>query len=1006
MKFGLRGKLVFSFGLLALISISNFGFLWMAEKNAAEQQASIWHTHQVITESESFLGHLRDAETGQRGFLLTGQPEYLEPYHLGIDKARSKFRSLRILTRDNSIQQSRLDAIEKDMAGKLDELGNTILLAKKNKRSEALAIVNSDEGKKKMDAIRTNLQVFKGEEERLLELRKTHFAAEQASMRMLFIWEAVGLLFLIIVIALVAQRKLVTPVIRLTGNTQKLAAGENVADVEVSSGDEMGQLVKAFNSMVRTVNSSLESLAQAQKETEEKEQRLSDIIWSTNIGTWEWNIQTDEISFNERWAGIIGYTLNELEPIDADTWRNACHPDDLKLSLEQLERHFSGELNRYECETRRRHKDGSWVWVLDRGKVVEWTDDGKPLRMSGTNSDISKRKKAEDEIDQFKTTLDRTQDCIFMFRPDTLKFFYVNHGAIEQVGYSESELFEMAPFQIKPEYNEEEFRNMVQSLIDGPQHSTTFETLHENKDGTQIPVEIFLQFVAPTDEEPRFVAIVRDITERRRVDRAKAEFISTVSHELRTPLTSIKGSIGLIKSGAAGELPDELKSMLNIAYNNSDRLVLLINDILDMEKIEAGKMSFHMKPVEVLTLVDEAIEANKGYGDEQGVAFVRASADEQALVVGDRDRLMQVLSNLMSNAAKFSPQGEDICLSVVRHKGAVRIGVQDKGPGIPEEFRANIFEKFSQADSSDTRKVGGTGLGLSITRAIVDKHAGSMSFETETGKGSTFFVNLPELAEQGEARPLEAGGNGNRILICEDEIDVAAILEGMLAQAGFQTAIARTSEQAKRMLETGRFDAMTLDLGLPDQDGISLIQELRKNPGTHNLPVIVVSATASDGKQELNGDAIGVIDWIEKPIDQKVLVTRLSNALRHLGDTKPRILHVEDDENVLRIVSVLVDEMGTVTAAKTLREARALMEANPFDLVILDLMLPDGKGETLLPFLNRPDRPSTPVIVFSAKDISRDTAKSIEVALIKTQTSNDELLNIIRSTIAARNTAA
>jgi signal transduction histidine kinase len=237
--------------------------------------------------------------------------------------------------------------------------------------------------------------------------------------------------------------------------------------------------------------------------------------------------------------------------------------------------------------------------------------------------------------------------------------------------------------------------------------------------------------------------LVSEIAERERAEKIKQEFLTTVSHELRTPLTSIKGALGLIKSGVSGKLPDDLQSMMDIAYNNSNRLVALIDDILDIEKIESNKMTFHMEPMEVISLVEEAVEANMGYGNEHGITFVIADMEKGAKVNGDKDRLMQVLSNLMSNAAKISPTGGKVELSVTRHDADVRIAVKDNGPGIPEEFRNTIFEKFTQYDSSDTRKIGGTGLGLSIAKAIVEYHGGAIDYTSEVGAGSTFFFTLP-----------------------------------------------------------------------------------------------------------------------------------------------------------------------------------------------------------------------------------------------------------------------
>jgi PAS domain S-box-containing protein len=796
------------------------------------------------------------------------------------------FRKLVELTRDNPLQQLRLVDIETKVKAKFAELDETIKLARAGKIKQALQIVKSNLGRQIMASLRAEFVGFQTEEERLLDLRQKEFKSGQDFMRLLLFVETAFLVLFLLAVAFVIQKSMVTPIVRLTKNTHRFAKGEDIQDLPhtgFGGEDEMGQLVDAFNDMVHRIKASIHGLDISQREIEAKEQRLSEIIWSTNVGTWEWNIDTDELAVNDRWANITGRTLDEMMPFNADSWREICHPGDLERSQAALTAHYSGETDSYKCEIRRRHKNGSWVWVLDRGKIVEWHTDGRPLRMSGTNSDISQQKENE---------------------------------------------------------------------------------------------------------------------------KIKSEFISTVSHELRTPLTSIKGSLGLIRSGTTGELPEKLRSMLEIAYRNSERLVLLINDILDIEKIEAGKMDFQMKPVEVNSLIEEAIEANKGYAEEHNVSFVAKGLLDQALIMGDRDRLMQVMSNLMSNAAKFSSDGAKVDISVTRDRGDVQISVQDQGPGIPENFRASIFDKFSQADSSDTRRVGGTGLGLSITKAILETHKGSLDFVSETnaniGTGTTFFVTFPELADQSVPYTQQEDKSSQRILICEDEADVANILQVILQEVGFNTEIANTAARAKELLAENDFAAMTLDLGLPDQDGISLMLELRNNSKTCDLPVIVVSARAEEGKQELNSSAIGVVDWIQKPIDPANLVERLSRSLRPLEDTRPRILHVEDDESVVEIVTTLIEEMGQVLIAKSLQEARALLRSHDFDLVLLDLMLPDGSGESLLPLLHRSDGKSIPVVVFSAREISPDLVKNIKTVLIKSRTTNEDLLSVIRAAIKSQ----
>lgn len=417
----------------------------------------------------------------------------------------------------------------------------------------------------------------------------------------------------------------------------------------------------------------------------------------------------------------------------------------------------------------------------------------------------------------------------------------------------------------------------------------TQEVVGQRKDETTFPLE-FAAGEMNIGGERKFTCIARDITDRKQAEKSKAEFISTVSHELRTPLTSIKGSLGLIRSNAAGKLPDKLKSMFDIAYSNSDRLVRLINDILDVEKISAGKMEYQIQPLNISHLLEQAVEAHQGYADENKIQFRLSLSTPKAEINGDGDRLMQVLANLMSNAAKFSPENDIVDISIETFQNHYRISISDNGPGIADEFREKIFERFSQADSSDTRQKGGTGLGLNITKSIVEFHGGTIDFKSEIGKGTTFFIDLPKLIEIPEGLPqtvVKHLPEDARILICEDEPDIATLLSKMLEQEGYQTDIARNASQASSLVQHHDYDAMTLDIGLPDRDGITLIRELRDAPKTRDLPILVVSAMAREGEKELNGEIFGVVDWLEKPIEKDLLAERLQRILSVSSD-KPK----------------------------------------------------------------------------------------------------------------------
>jgi PAS domain S-box-containing protein len=249
----------------------------------------------------------------------------------------------------------------------------------------------------------------------------------------------------------------------------------------------------------------------------------------------------------------------------------------------------------------------------------------------------------------------------------------------------------------------------------------------------------------PYVEEGLFYAVGCDITERKRVEEMKSEFISNVSHELRTPLTSVSGSLRLISAEVAGEIPPVAKELIDVASRNCDRLNLLIDDILDMEKIESGRMEFHPSPELLLPLVEQALSTNRAYADRFGVRFVLDATLPDARVSVDSGRFLQVLTNLLSNAAKFSPSEAAVVVSLSRHEGWVRVSVTDRGPGIAEENQSCIFEKFVQVDYSDGRRNSGTGLGLSIAKALIEKLGGRIGLRSRLDEGSTFYVDLPEV---------------------------------------------------------------------------------------------------------------------------------------------------------------------------------------------------------------------------------------------------------------------
>lgn len=689
-------------------------------------------------------------------------------------------------------------------------------------------------------------------------------------------------------------------------------------------------------------------------------------------------------------TNAIGKTRWELDHVNMDETVWAAH----KAQLERHEVFRDFEVTRLDSNGEMRYVSISGVPIFD--------STGRFTGYRGTGRDNTEMHRVSDALRASESQLREITDTVpalIAYVDLEQRFRFHNRAYEEYFGLSHDQINGKTLLEVMGEAFYAVVRSRVEEVLTG--YPVVYERTQKTARGDHrdFVVNYFPRY-GDGDQEGEvigFYSLASDITELKRIDRMKSEFVSTVSHELRTPLTSIRGSLGLISGGVAGQLPEAVKTLVGIAKNNCERLIRLINDILDIEKIESGKMRLELQVIELKPLLVQALAATEGFGAAQNVGLKLEVVDDSLQVNVDSDRLTQVVTNLLSNAMKFSPAGDAVEVHVSRGGLGVRVEVRDHGPGIPEEFRSRIFQKFSQADSSDTRQKGGTGLGLNISRAIIERLGGQIGFTTDAGVGTTFFFELPEWKELPAAGAPGAGAPSGRprILICEDDRDIARLIAMMLDKGGFDSDMAYTGAQALSQLAQTSYAAMTVDLQLPDQTGIALISALRRQGSTRDMPIVVVSAMAGEGQIQFNNQPLSVSDWLEKPIDENLLIMGLRRAIDGMAVGKPRILHVEDDLDIQRITAAIGQDFATFEFAATLQEARSRLLDQKFDLILLDLTLPGGSGWDLLSDIEALDRPP-PVVVFSALEVDRAHSARTAAVLLKAQTSNAELLETLQ----------
>ncbi|BAY24618.1 multi-sensor hybrid histidine kinase [Calothrix sp. NIES-2100] len=1009
------------------------------------------HTYQVLGLLQDLNSKLQQAETGQRGYIITGEKRYLDPYHAAIESLDQPLKKLRTLTNDNPQQQGQLDVLQPLIAERLTVMQRIIYLRDTQGLEAARKAILSDEGKRLMDRIRNLTDEMKTEENELLIQRsnKAKVAARQTIATITY-----GIPISFILIALIGyflSRHISKPLEKISRLAAKIADGDLAADLpNTERQDEVGVLTRSFNQMI--VN-----LQKTQQKNEEENWLKSNLAELSNSLQGRRNLVTVTELILSKLVPLVGAQHGVIYLMD--TLENQPR---LKLFSSYAYRERKNLANQFrlgeglvgQCALEKQRILLTQV-PHDYIRISSGLGEAPPLNIVVLPVLFEKQVNAVIELASFSafnelhlTFLEQVSEVIGValnaINADMLtqQLLEQSQALTEELQNQQGELQNSNQLLQKQAQELEESQQLLQQQQEElKQSNEELQTLNEELEERTELLAVQKREVEVKNQqiEQARLALEEQAKALTLSSKYKSEFLANMSHELRTPLNSLLILARLMSENSQGNLTDKQIEYSQTIYAAGNDLLALINDILDLAKIESGKFNLEIMQFNFVDLQSH-LQANfRQLAQNKGLTF-NLELDRQLpdKFKSDPKRLQQILNNLLANAFKFTEQG-GVSLEVrLADKDTVAFAVSDTGIGIAKEKQQLIFEAFQQADGTTSRKYGGTGLGLSISRELAHLLGGRIELVSQPGQGSTFTLYLPlqgiQTSVTGKAGEIVRDNNqedkqqtslikrvspslsvpispnpqteiaddretihaGDRVLlVIEDDVKFARILLEMSQQQGFKVLVALHGQQGLALAQQFKPDAITLDVCMQDMDGWMVLDRLKHNLETRHIPVHILSI---DDRQQRGLD-LGAIAYLQKPVSKEQLTEALTNIKAFIERKVKNLLVIEDDPVQARSIIELIGN-GDVqsTAVNTAVAALTTLRSQRFDCIVLDLGLPDMNGLELIEQIKQQsDLVKIPIIVYTGKELSRQEETQLrrlaETIIIKDVRSPERLLD-------------